>query len=201
MLLPEILRWFYDPKKTPIRRSYWMSGHSASLLEELKEGRNLLHRKRSTRAVLGSMASKTLRAYAAWITSTRSIWEACTALYRGLDERAADSATYAHLSGLRGAKRAVLRKALERNCRCARIAFVSGLRRSGRRWRPTLSVELAVRHIHERVTKRGAFLHRAIVLDTDKLGNAPERDGELHRSLKSTGFISSGNIPAMKASS
>ncbi|MGO8756997.1 MAG: hypothetical protein ACLQG3_02620 [Terracidiphilus sp.] len=44
---------------------------------------------------------------------------------------------------------------------------------------PLFLVELAVRHIHERVTKRGAFLHRAIVLDADKLGNAPERDARV----------------------
>ncbi|MDR3753163.1 MAG: hypothetical protein P4K93_05430 [Terracidiphilus sp.] len=44
---------------------------------------------------------------------------------------------------------------------------------------PLSLVERAIRGIHERVTKRGAFLHRAIILDTDKLGNAPERDGRV----------------------
>jgi hypothetical protein len=44
---------------------------------------------------------------------------------------------------------------------------------------PLFLVELAVRRIHERVAKRGAFLHRAIILDADKLGNAPERDARI----------------------
>jgi hypothetical protein len=44
---------------------------------------------------------------------------------------------------------------------------------------PLFLVELAIRHIHERVSKRGAFLHRAIILDTDKLGNAPEHDARV----------------------
>jgi hypothetical protein len=36
-LLPEILRWFHDPKENPHNAQLWMSGHSASLLEELKK--------------------------------------------------------------------------------------------------------------------------------------------------------------------
>lgn len=34
-LLPEILRWFHDPKENPHNAQLWMSGHSASLLEDL----------------------------------------------------------------------------------------------------------------------------------------------------------------------
>lgn len=34
-LLPEILRWFQDPKENPNSAQLWMSGHSASLLEDL----------------------------------------------------------------------------------------------------------------------------------------------------------------------
>ncbi len=37
MLLPEILHWFYDPATNPHRAQLWMSGHNASLLEELKK--------------------------------------------------------------------------------------------------------------------------------------------------------------------
>ena len=37
ILLPEILRWFHDPKENPRNAQLWMSGHSASLLEELKK--------------------------------------------------------------------------------------------------------------------------------------------------------------------
>jgi hypothetical protein len=37
MLLPEILRWFHDPKDNPLNAQLWFSGHSASLLEELKK--------------------------------------------------------------------------------------------------------------------------------------------------------------------
>jgi hypothetical protein len=37
MLLPEILRWFHDPATNPHQAQLWMSGHSASLLEELKK--------------------------------------------------------------------------------------------------------------------------------------------------------------------
>jgi predicted ATPase len=36
-LLPEILRWFHDPKDNPLNAQLWFSGHSASLLEELKK--------------------------------------------------------------------------------------------------------------------------------------------------------------------
>jgi hypothetical protein len=36
-LLPEILRWFHDPKENPRNAQLWFSGHSASLLEELKK--------------------------------------------------------------------------------------------------------------------------------------------------------------------
>ncbi|MGD0293211.1 MAG: ATP-binding protein [Terracidiphilus sp.] len=36
-LLPEILRWFQDPKENPNNAQLWMSGHSASLLEDLKK--------------------------------------------------------------------------------------------------------------------------------------------------------------------
>jgi hypothetical protein len=35
MLLPEILRWFYDPTRNPHDGQLWMSCHNASLLEEL----------------------------------------------------------------------------------------------------------------------------------------------------------------------
>jgi hypothetical protein len=37
MLLPEILRWFYDPEINKNQAQLWISGHSASLLEELKK--------------------------------------------------------------------------------------------------------------------------------------------------------------------
>ena len=35
--LPEILRWFQDPKENPRNAQLWFSGHSASLLEELQK--------------------------------------------------------------------------------------------------------------------------------------------------------------------
>jgi len=34
LLLPEILRWFHDPKRNPHNAQLWMSCHSVSLLEE-----------------------------------------------------------------------------------------------------------------------------------------------------------------------
>jgi hypothetical protein len=37
MLLPEILHWFYDYQTNPHNAQLWFSGHSASLLEELKK--------------------------------------------------------------------------------------------------------------------------------------------------------------------
>jgi len=37
MLLPEILRWFHDPKENPHNAQLWFSGHSASLLEDLQK--------------------------------------------------------------------------------------------------------------------------------------------------------------------
>jgi hypothetical protein len=36
-LLPEILRWFHDPKENPRNAQLWFSAHSASLLEDLKK--------------------------------------------------------------------------------------------------------------------------------------------------------------------
>ncbi len=35
LLLPEILRWFYDPKRNPHHAQLWMTCHNASLLEDL----------------------------------------------------------------------------------------------------------------------------------------------------------------------
>lgn len=35
LLLPEILRWFYDPKRNPNNAQLWMTCHNASLLEDL----------------------------------------------------------------------------------------------------------------------------------------------------------------------
>jgi hypothetical protein len=37
LLLPEIIRWFYDPKKNPDGGQLWMSCQAASLLEELQK--------------------------------------------------------------------------------------------------------------------------------------------------------------------
>ena len=37
MLLPEILRWFYDPVINLHQAQLWISGHSASLLEDLQK--------------------------------------------------------------------------------------------------------------------------------------------------------------------
>lgn len=44
---------------------------------------------------------------------------------------------------------------------------------------PLSLVELAVRRLHEKVLKRGAFAHRAILLDADRLGGNPERDAQI----------------------
>jgi AAA15 family ATPase/GTPase len=35
LILPEIVRWFYDPKRNPANAQLWMSCHSASLLDDL----------------------------------------------------------------------------------------------------------------------------------------------------------------------
>jgi hypothetical protein len=35
LVLPEILRWFYDPERNPRNAQLWMSCHNASLLDEL----------------------------------------------------------------------------------------------------------------------------------------------------------------------
>ena len=35
LILPEIVRWFYDPDRNPSNAQLWMSSHSVSLLEEL----------------------------------------------------------------------------------------------------------------------------------------------------------------------
>ncbi|MDQ0471757.1 AAA family ATPase [Labrys wisconsinensis] len=35
LVLPEIVRWFYDPRRNPLGAQLWMSCHSASLLDDL----------------------------------------------------------------------------------------------------------------------------------------------------------------------
>ncbi len=35
LILPEIIRWFYDPERNPHNAQLWMSCHSASLLDDL----------------------------------------------------------------------------------------------------------------------------------------------------------------------
>lgn len=45
MLLPEILRWFYDPVINLHQAQLWISGHSASLLEDLQKKRSSSLRK------------------------------------------------------------------------------------------------------------------------------------------------------------
>jgi uncharacterized protein len=37
MILPEMLRWFYDPQRNPFDAQIWMSCHSASLLDDLSK--------------------------------------------------------------------------------------------------------------------------------------------------------------------
>ena len=37
MILPELLRWFYDPERNPNNAQLWMSCHNASLLEDLSK--------------------------------------------------------------------------------------------------------------------------------------------------------------------
>lgn len=37
LILPEIVRWFYDPERNPHNAQLWMSCHSASLLDDLKK--------------------------------------------------------------------------------------------------------------------------------------------------------------------
>jgi len=44
---------------------------------------------------------------------------------------------------------------------------------------PLSLLELAFRRIHERALKRGAYLHRAIILDADRTGVAPVRDARV----------------------
>jgi len=44
---------------------------------------------------------------------------------------------------------------------------------------PLALVQLALRHIRERIGKRGTFVHCAVMLDRDKLGQAPERDRQI----------------------
>jgi predicted ATPase len=36
-VLPEVIRWFYDPERNPKNGQLWMSCHNASILEELEK--------------------------------------------------------------------------------------------------------------------------------------------------------------------
>ncbi len=42
LILPEILRWFHDPKRNPRNAQLWMTCHNASLLENLTPSEVLL---------------------------------------------------------------------------------------------------------------------------------------------------------------
>ena len=42
--LPEILRWFQDPKENPNNAQLWMSGHNASLLESIRASASIISR-------------------------------------------------------------------------------------------------------------------------------------------------------------
>lgn len=44
---------------------------------------------------------------------------------------------------------------------------------------PLALVQLAVKHIGEKTSKRGAFAYRAVLLDKDKLGQTPDRDRQI----------------------
>jgi hypothetical protein len=44
---------------------------------------------------------------------------------------------------------------------------------------PLALVQLAIRRIEERERKRGAFSFRAVLLDRDKWGQVPDRDGQI----------------------
>ncbi len=53
---------------------------------------------------------------------------------------------------------------------------------------PLALVELAVRRIVEKESKRGAFSHRAILLDSDKFGMTPERDRRVAQLAEENGL-------------
>ncbi len=56
LILPEVLRWFYDPVRNPYNAQLWMSCHSVSLLEELmKEEVVLCEKDRQGRSHLFSL--------------------------------------------------------------------------------------------------------------------------------------------------
>jgi hypothetical protein len=44
---------------------------------------------------------------------------------------------------------------------------------------PLALVERAIRQIREKVSKRGAYAHRAILLDKDRQGQSPDRDRQI----------------------
>lgn len=44
---------------------------------------------------------------------------------------------------------------------------------------PLTMVQLAVKRIREKTKKRGTFAYRAILLDRDRLGQTPDRDGQI----------------------
>jgi len=50
---------------------------------------------------------------------------------------------------------------------------------------PLALIEMAVRHIRQKVSNRGLFAHRAVILDADKLNISPDRDARIPRLAES----------------
>jgi hypothetical protein len=53
---------------------------------------------------------------------------------------------------------------------------------------PLALVQVAVRHIRQKTSNRGAFAHTAILLDSDKRGLMPERDAQISPLIEKYGI-------------
>lgn len=63
---------------------------------------------------------------------------------------------------------------------------------------PLAIVEAAVEKARERAQKRGRFVRRAVLLDSDRHGHAPERDNRLLHWLRHMACCSFGSVPLTK---
>jgi hypothetical protein len=183
-VLPEILRWFYEPKRNPLNPQLWMSCHNASLRDDLVK-EEIYFCERTFTVGAGSADSRTFNRYGGTITITKSIWGACTELYRNSDE-AAQSAPFRDVDALFPAVKVRVNRDMEPCCQVLsktsglHLAIHSVLPRPGG-GDPLDLITLAVELNERDERRRGRYSVKAVLLDLDRLGVARYRDRRMQQ--------------------
>ncbi len=172
LILPAIMNWFYDRAVNPLLAQLWISGHSSSLLEDLRKEEIFFTEKdgEGKTSVFGLKDIERTRRSELLSAVYGRLYGAVPRIGRSFD-----SAAKAHLSRCEGPSEQSYGK------RLGDIADAAGLHLflecdvlgGGD---PLALMELAIKRIREKVKKRGPYVHRALLLDNDKLGQSIERD-------------------------